>query len=439
MNRRIETELHDWAQHPRRKPLILRGARQVGKTWSVVQLGKTYFNNRIHKIDLEKKTEWHSIFDGNLDVSRILAELEIVLNVRIVPGEDLLFLDEIQSCPRALMALRYFYEDLPELHVIAAGSLLEFALQDISFPVGRVQFMEMYPLTFEEYLVAVNKQKLSETLRLSPESLTELSFNLLRKELRSYFFVGGMPEVVDVFATTESYEEAFERQDSLIEAFQQDFSKYAARADKTCLQSVFKNAAKNVGKITKYANLANNFSTPTIHKAYDLLCTAKILNKIRSTSPSGTPLSVQSNEKRFKTTLLDLGLMRSLAEISPREIIEPSTNLLGIYEGALAEQFVGQELLASGAAPYFWTRDAKSSQAEVDYLVSVDGEILPIEVKSASSGRLKSLHLLLKEFLNCKTGCVLSDRPFSILPSQNLIFLPLFYAGHLHPRVFSTE
>jgi len=437
MLRKIDGELQDWAQHPRRKPLILRGARQVGKTWSVVQLGKTYFNNRIHKIDLEKKTEWQSIFDGNLDITRILAEIEIVLNERIVPGEDLLFLDEIQSCPRALMALRYFYEELPDLHVIAAGSLLEFALQDISFPVGRVQLMEMHPLTFEEFLEATGKKMLSNSLLKSPNDLADFSFKLLRQELRSYFFVGGMPEVVDVYATTQSYEEAFEIQDSLIETFQQDFSKYAARADKTCLRSVFINAAKNVGKITKYSNLANHFSTPTIHKAYDLLCTAKILNKIRATSPSGIPLSSQVNEKRFKTIILDLGLMRSLAKISPRELIE-SNDLLGIYEGALAEQFVGQELIASGTTPYFWAREAKSSQAEVDYLVSYDGEVQPIEVKSSSSGRLKSLHLLLKEHANCKTGYVLSDRPYSILSSQNLVFVPLVFAGQLG-RVFEEK
>lgn len=439
MDRIIDKQLLEWADHSDRKPLIVRGARQVGKTWSVGLLGERRFKGRIHRVDFERNPDWHKIFSENLDVFRILSELEIVLNTRIVPGDDLLFLDEIQSCPRALMSLRYFYEEMPGLHVVAAGSLLEFALEGISFPVGRIQFLEMHPLTFREFLLATDNSNLAEVLRDSPKLISETVHGLLMSQLRKYFLVGGMPEAVACFSSTKSLEAAFRIQDDLIEAYRQDFSKYAPRADKLCLASVLTQGAKSVGRVLKYAGLAEGFSIPTIHRAYDLLCMAKVLSKVRSTSPAGLPLSASASEKRFKSLVLDVGLMRSLAEVSAKEIIATS-DLLGIYNGALAEQFVGQELrAATGRVPFYWQREAKNSQAEVDYLVAVDGDVVPVEVKSGTAGRLKSLHMLLENYQNCERGYVLSDRPFGEIVEQKLVFLPLYYAGsfgeHSHFKV----
>ena len=429
MRRIIDERLLEWADHPRRKPLIVRGARQVGKTWSVASLGEKRFRNRIHRIDLERNPDWHRIFEGNLDVLRILAELEIVLNARITPGEDLLFLDEIQSCPRAIMALRYFFEEMPRLHVAAAGSLLEFALEDISFPVGRIQFLEMQPLTFREFLQAQGKEKMAETLGKSPTKLSDTIHQALMSEVRVYLLVGGMPEAVAVYVQEKSIEAVFRVQDELIETFRQDFSKYAPKADKRCMGNVFVNTARSVGKVVKYSHLAEGFSTPTIHKAFDLLCSARVVIKVRSTSPAGIPLSSNASEKLFKSLIVDVGLMRSLAGISAKEVIARQ-EMLGIYEGALAEQFVGQELkAATGNTPYFWQRKAKSSQAEVDFLVVKENGVVPIEVKSGSSGRLKSLHMLLDTYPNCVRGYVFSDRPFGEIADQKLVFLPVYYSG----------
>lgn len=431
MKRIVDEQLLAWADQSRRKPLIVRGARQVGKTWSVELLGQSRFEGRIHRIDLERNPDWHRIFEENLDVSRILAELEIVLNTRITPGEDLLFLDEIQSCPRALMALRYFYEEMPTLHVIAAGSLLEFALEDISFPVGRIQFLEMYPLTFREFLLAQGKNRLADMLDESPAGVFETGHRVLMSQLRAYLLVGGMPEAVACFVDTKSMEAAFRIQDDLVEAYRQDFSKYAPRADKRCLSGVLANGAKSVGKVVKYTNLAEGFSTPTIHKAFDLLCLARVLSKVRSASPAGLPLFASASEKRFKPLVVDVGLMRSLAGISAKEVIAQS-DILGIYQGALAEQFVGQELKATtGMTPFYWQREAKNSQAEVDFLIAIENRIVPIEVKSGVAGRLRSLHLLLNQYPNCERGYVFSDRPFGEIVEQKLVFLPLYYAGSL--------
>ncbi|MBI3923784.1 MAG: AAA family ATPase, partial [Armatimonadetes bacterium] len=196
MKRFITDKLITWKKQTRRKPLVLRGARQVGKTWSVKEFGEEQFGGNVHVVDLEQRPDWHRVFEGNLVASRLLSELEILLNRRIVPGQDLLFLDEVQSCPRALMALRYFYEERPELHVIAAGSLLEFAMRDISFPVGRVQFLEMHPMCFAEFLLATGKELAVDIVLSSPCNQPESVHIMLLRELRHYLFVGGMPECV---------------------------------------------------------------------------------------------------------------------------------------------------------------------------------------------------------------------------------------------------
>ena len=429
MERTIDRKLLDWANHFRRKPLIVRGARQTGKTWSVVAFGENRFGGRVHCVDLERNPDWHRVFEGNFDISRILAELEILLNKRIQPGRDLLFLDEIQSCSRAITALRYFHEEMPQLHVVAAGSLLEFALEDISLPVGRIQFLEMHPLSFQEYLNALDKRPMAQALTKHPSLLSHTIHQALLRELRDYMLIGGMPEAVAAYVETRSIEEALRVHEELIETYRQDFSKYAPKADKRCINAVLTNGAKSVGKVIKYSRLADGFTTPTIHKAFDLLCMARVLGKVRSSSPAGVPLSAHASEKRFKSLILDVGLMRALAGVPVNEVLQ-QIQLLGIHEGALAEQFVGQELkVSTGSYPHFWRRQAKSSQAEVDYLISQDGLVVPIEVKSGSSGSLKSLHMLLESFPNCSRGYVLSDRPYGEIPAQRLVFLPLYYAG----------
>lgn len=434
MKRFIVQKLLKWKDQTSRKPLLLRGARQVGKTYSILDFGNSHFTGKVHHIDLEKHLDWHPVFEKNLDVNRILAELEILLNSTIIPGQDLLFFDEIQSCPRAMMALRYFYEDMPELHVIAAGSLIEFALKDISFPVGRIQILDMHPMSFGEYLLALGKDKLAEIVLETPHKLQETVHRLLLDHLHDYFFVGGMPECVKTFVANRKFTDVFEIQTQLIDAYRQDFSKYAPYADKRCLNAVFINTAKSIGTQIKYSRLAEGFTNPTIKKAFDLLTLAKVIYKVPAASSAGLPLSATASAKKFKAIMVDIGLMQNLCGMNISEEFKKS-DLLAIYQGALAEQFVGQEILASGNTElFFWARAAKSSTAEVDYLVTKDGIICPIEVKSAASGRLRSLHQLLKNYPNIQTGYVCSTAPYSELPEQKLIFLPLYYAGSFSPQ-----
>ncbi len=428
MKRFIAKKLLAWKNSERRKPLIIRGARQVGKTWSVLDFGRNHFDGSLHVIDLEQHPDWHRVFDANLSASRILSELEILINARIVPGKDLLFLDEIQSCPRSIMALRYFYEECPELHVIAAGSLLEFAMQDVSFPVGRIQFLDMVPMSFVEFLMATNNDIAAETILSPPSRLPETVHNMLLEELRRYMFIGGMPECVLVYSRSGKIRDAFEVQAELINAFRQDFSKYAPHADKRCLNAVFASTARSVGRQVKYAHMAEGYSNPTIKKAFDLLCLAQVTRKVSAASPPELPLGASASERKFKALMVDIGLMQHLSGM-PVDVEYARTDLLAIHRGAMAEQFVGQEVVAAGQDElYYWTREAKSSTAEVDFLITVEGRIHPVEVKSGAAGRLKSLHLLLEHHPGCSHGLVFSCAPYAELLDQRLIFMPLYYA-----------
>ncbi len=434
MKRYIADKLLTWKNQPRRKPLIVRGARQVGKTWSVMDFGKTHFPGIIHRVDLEQHPDWHRIFQGNLVASRIISELELLLNARITPGQDLLFFDEIQSCPRAIMALRYFFEECPDLHVIAAGSLLEFAMRDISFPVGRIQFLTLYPMCFAEFLHATGKNLAAQIILSPPAPQPDTVHEMLLEELRRYFFIGGMPECVLAYSKTEKIRDAFEVQAEIIHSYRQDFAKYSPYTDRQCLNTVLSSAAQHVGRQIKYTHLAEGYSVPTIKKALESLCLAKVLLKIPSANPAGLPLGASASLKKFKSLLVDIGLLQSLCGM-PVDMEFSRPDLLDIYQGALAEQFVGQELLASGQEElYYWAREARGSTAEVDFLAVFQGKIYPVEVKSGRSGRLKSLHLFLQSYPNSPTGLVFSTAPFSMLPEQKITFLPAYFAYSAHYR-----
>jgi len=429
MYRFIENKLIEWKERPNRKPLILRGMRQVGKTYSVTAFGAAYFSGAVHKIDFERRNDLCPLFEQNLDVKRIVSEIELVLDIRIVPGRDLLFFDEIQSCPKALMSLRYFYEDMPELHLIAAGSLLDFTLKDISFPVGRVQFMEMYPLSFQEFLLAEGREQAAAFISAPDPKPSPAIHKMLLDEVRKYFFVGGMPQCVKNYESSGKFQIVFDTQRELIDAFRQDFSHYAPYADKRCLDAVLVNSAKSVGRQIIYSKLADGFSGPTIKKAFDLLVNARLIHPA-PVSGVGIPLGASASARKTKALIADIGLMQNLSGVRRGEEFFKK-ELLKIYNGALAEQFVGQEILASGNRDiFFWSRNAKNSTAEVDYLIEKAGTVYPIEVKSGPAGKLKSMHLLLQTYKNIPYGYVCSTAPAGDLPEQRLRFVPLYLAGN---------
>lgn len=427
MKRLINQSLKAWAHAARRKPLILRGARQVGKTYAVKALAAAEFQQLVI-IDFEKTPLLAKIFIQDLDPKRILSELELVTNQAIIPGKTLLFFDEIQQSPEALMSLRYFFEEIPDLHLIAAGSLLEFVLSDISFPVGRVQFLNVYPLCFVEYLLAVGRENLAVLLQEKPKVLSEAVHEVLRQELMRYFIIGGMPEAVQAFVDSGSIRESQSVHRELILSFQNDFAKYAPRTNPLCLAEVFSSVAKEVGNQIKYTHLAQDFSGPTIKNAFTLLSMAQVITPILACSPPALPLEASVHMKTFKAAFLDIGLMQSLCGL-PMDMQDLNKNLLSVYRGGLAEQFVAQELrfTQEQGKLYYWQRFEKSSMAEVDFLTVKQGQIIPIEVKSGAAGRLRSLHLFLEQYPQTSSAYIFLDAPYQDAKDEKFIFMPLYF------------
>jgi uncharacterized protein len=429
MERNITKSLLAWKDKPNRKPLIVRGARQTGKSFSISAFGNSEFEGTTHIINFERRPDFHLVFEQNYEIIRIISELEILINKKIIPGKDLLFFDEIQECPKAIVSLRYFYEEIPDLHIIAAGSLLEFSLMDIPFPVGRVQLLNMYPMSFYEFLKATGNIIVADLIDGEPKEMSVSVHNMLNDEIRKYFFIGGMPECVKTYVHTKNLAEVLEIQSDLINTFRQDFTKYAGKANSSCLNSVLFNVSHKVGEQIKYSELADGFSNPTIKKAFDLLETARLFKKVKVANPSGIPLGASAKDKKFKAVMLDIGLMSNLNGINiSKEYMK--SDLLSVFRGALAEQFVGQEILAATNSDlYYWAREASGSSAETDYLIEKQGKVVPVEVKSGKSGSLKSLHLLLKTYSNVENSFVFSDRNYGQIPEQKITFLPLYFAA----------
>lgn len=425
MKRFIDSDLLKWKNSRRRKPLLLRGARQIGKTYTIKQFAAEQFSSFV-LIDFERNSNYTKIFETDLSPVRIIRDIEIVTGQKITDN-TLLFFDEIQECPKAIMALRYFFEELHELYIIAAGSLLEFTLDSISFPVGRIQMLNMYPMTFPEYLYGLDYNEAAETILSKPEKLSSATHKFLLKQLHTYIITGGMPESVMAYKETNSIIESQEVLSEIISTYRLDFPKYLPKVDNACLNMVFSSVAQSVGKQIKYTRLAKDFSNPTIKKSFEILKLARLIYKVSSANPPEYPLATSASEKVFKALFLDIGIMQILSGMKiENEYLK--SDILSIYQGALAEQFVGQELIAANDnQTYYWSRRAKNSQAEVDYLLLDNDVVIPVEVKSGAAGRLKSMHLFLDKYRKSPFGIVFSSREYKMLHEQKLIFVPLYY------------
>ena len=423
--------LKEWHEKTNRKPLIIRGMRQIGKTWCVRDFAKSFYNKDFVEINFEYSRDWQGVFERDLNPVRICDELELMTGIRIKGGNTLLFFDEIQLCPKALASLRYFYEKMPEVPIIAAGSLLDFALEDIQFPVGRVQFAEMFPMTFSEYIEATGNEKLVEVLREKPQRLSDAVHKKLLDEVRVYTIVGGLPECVKCKVEGGSFLEVRSVQDDLITAFEQDFAKYPERMDATTLREIWQSANASVGRQLTYASLSREHTGTTNKKALELLVRARLLRLSRAVSTAAIPFDLDT-VVRIKTFAGDIGLYQAMSGLPVNAVLHDE-DLLNTYNGALAEQFVAQELAAAlgGNEPHWWKRDAKNAQAEVDFMVALNGCVQPIEVKSGASGRLKSVHQLLREAPAVKDAIVFSSAPYGEIPEQRLKFIPIYYAGSI--------
>lgn len=407
--RLIDNYLSEWASRDTHKPVLLRGARQVGKSTAVKELSKKF--DSFVEINFEKQPKYKILFDDDLDVKRIVPQISAIYGTSIKPGQTLLFLDEIQECPRAIMALRFFKEDMPELHVIAAGSLLEFALKELpTFGVGRIHSMFMYPMTFDEFLEANGQQLLIETRNEASidNPLPEPIHNKLVDFLRTYMLVGGMPEAVKTWVEYHDYIRCQEVQDDIVVTYEDDFPKYKKNVDPTLLRRTLRSVAVQAGKKFVYTKVGLDYKTAKVKKAVELLTLAGILHPVTHTDANGLPLGSEEDKSYQKMLLLDTGLLLRLLNMSLDDVSELTTQILTASatdlanKGPMAEMVVGLEMLHNMSPNirhelYYWVRHAKNSQAEIDYIATYLQTVVPIEVKADTQGGMKSLWAFMRD------------------------------------------
>jgi len=440
MKRHLEKQLTEWKNSSLRAPLLLRGARQVGKSWLIEFFGREHFDS-LAIVNLEQRPEFRLCFE-TLIPKKIISSIELLIGSPIVIGKTLLFLDEIQECPQAIMSLRYFKEQMPQLHVIGAGSLLEFVLndKDFSMPVGRVQFLHLRPLSFYEYLEACGRGSLCAHLRQVTISSppTEVIHGELLKLLREYVAIGGMPAVISAYLQTESLYQCQNVQSDILSTYRRDFGKYAKVIVHKNLALLFEKAPGLIGQWFKYSKISQDVPSRDLKVALQYLSHAGLVFQVYHTAAVGLPLLSTRNEAKFKLLFLDVGLAKRAALLDIGSLLRE--DILLINQGALTEQFVGQELLAYSDSKmeeqlYFWVREARGSSAEVDYVIPMGNLIVPIEVKSGTSGRLKSLKLFMEEKQSL-LGIHLSTNPLGRY--GNVISVPLYMVAEI-PRLVNES
>lgn len=392
--------LENWNTKLRRKPLVLRGARQTGKS-TLIRLFARKHNLRLNEINLERNLFLDEIFKS-LNMEMIINELEAVTGSNLQEDSSILFLDEIQATPHALQALRYFYEDIPEMRVISAGSLLEFVLSDHSFsmPVGRIEYLHLGPMTFKEFLHVLQPDLLQYIEKFNfSKTIPCSAHNQLEEKFKLYCLIGGMPEAVLAYEQTGSLVQVADVQKSIADTYFDDFSKYGRQVDTLLMQQLFHFIPRALGTKVKYSNIAREKKARDVKKIIDLLINARVCHKVYHTHGDGVPLFAGIKQNIYKLIFMDIGIVNYICGNNYSDLKTMLTSK-SINQGGLAEQFAGQHLLSLiNQAPilFYWLRQGKSSNAEVDYIISHGSRVYPVEVKSGKSGSLKSLQQFVLE------------------------------------------
>ena len=402
IERDVDRKLREWSVSDQRMPLLIRGARQVGKTSSVRHLGERF--KYFVEIDLNEHRELHELFSQMLTPQEICLQLSYAVNIPIEAGETLLFIDEIQSCPEAINKLRYFYEQYPELHLIAAGSLLEFVLADIpSFGVGRIRSLFMYPFSFEEFLHANGEDLLIAAYQsASPEKpLNTIVHEKILQRFRSFILMGGMPRVVQEYVETKDLRRCQLVLNDLVVSYKDDFKKYRKRIPEERLTTVLESVARQHSGRFVYSNVNDNLSLSQVKITLELLVKAGLVYPVVHSAANGIPLGAETNERYQRMVLFDTGILMRMLGLNLAELfvqgIENLTN-----KGSLAEVFVANELVKNSSCfeppqLFCWHREKKDSQAEVDFVVQKGYDIIPIEVKAGTRGSMQSLRIFMQE------------------------------------------
>lgn len=429
MQRDFIQNLIEWKDSKRRKPLILTGVRQCGKTYLLKEFGSEYFDNFCY-INFESAGKYSAIFEYDYDVKRILREIELAENVKITAGKTLLIFDEIQECPKAITSLKYFCENLQELHLVCAGSLLGVAIkkENISFPVGKVNRMQLYPMSFKEYLQAVGEGKYIELFNdwnINRE-IPELYTVPLERHLKNYYIVGGMPEAVKEFAESGDYAEVAKIQDEILFDYSDDFSKHAPISEIEEIRMIWDSIPKQLAKENNkfvFSHVKEGKRAHELEAALQWLKNSGLVHLVELVQNAELPLSSNADSTYFKVYMADSGLLCRRLGLSYKNILEENT-ALSTFKGAITENYVLQELIVQNKVPYFWR---SGNTAELDFIFEEDGNVIPVEVKAATNTQAKSFKQFCKKYQS-KTGFKLSLKNIAENDCEgtNAVNLPLY-------------
>ncbi len=402
MYRKVFEQLNEWKNSDVRKPLIIHGARQIGKTYSMLEFGKAEYDN-VAYFNFENNADLASIFEKDLKPERIIAELAILKSVSITPGRTLIIFDEIQACEKALTFLKYINEDANEYHLIAAGSLLGLALNrgSFSFPVGKVDVINMYPMTFEEFLLALNEEELKNIIAKAVNDVTPLSDAMHNKALdlyRTYLFVGGYPEAVVRYIQKRDFDHVRAVQGNISDAYIADMAKYSTPADTIKAIAAYNSLPSQLAKENSkfmYSVIGSNARAKDYESALGWLISAGVVIKCTKVAEGNMPLAIYEDMLSFKMYYSDVGLLSMKAGVPANNIIH-NLQISDKMRGMLAENYVAQELYAKGITPYYWVSD---NQAEVDFVIQMRDSVIPIEVKSSDNVRARSLGIYRNKYM----------------------------------------
>ena len=399
MFRSIIEKMVQWKDSKNRKPLVLWGARQTGKTWAMKEFGKTHFEDCVY-VSFYNNSRIAKIFEPDYDVRRILNALEIELRVKIVPEKTLLIFDEIQSAPKVLESLKYFCEDCPEYAVVVAGSLLGVAIHEgISFPVGKVNELRLHPMSFSEFLIALGDERLAAYID-NPENAEVNEFaDLYRERLKQYYIVGGMPEVVNLFRENQDYDACREIQNSILNQYEGDFGKHVDPRELPRIRMVWNSLPLQLAKENRkffFGQIKKGARSKDFEIAIQWLLDCGLVHKVNMVSKPGMPLMAYAELDFFKIYMLDVGLLAAKSELDVSSVLN-GNKIFTEFKGALTEQYVLQELLAETPYTPFYYASEKSTY-EVDFLIQKKGNVVPIEVKAEENLKAKSLRFFVDKF-----------------------------------------
>ncbi len=424
MKRELFKQLIAWKNKPNRKPLLLQGARQVGKTYLINQFGKNEYKQFV-SLNFEREPQLKTLFQGSLSAEQIIENIELYIGTKIDTQNVLIFFDEIQVVPEAITSLKYFQEQKPEYNIIAAGSLLGVSVgKERSFPVGKVNFMTLYPMSFSEYLLAFEEELLLNKLNTLDkiEPLPKLLHDKLTSYLKKYLFLGGMPEVLQSYKENGDIRLAREIQNEILESYKRDFSKYAdkSQAIKTSeLWNSIPNQLAKENKKFKYSDVRKNARSSLYESTIEWLKNAGLIYTVNNIGTPKLPLSGYADRSKFKIYLLDTGLLVAMLNLSSEIVL--GSDLFSEYNGAFIENYVASELTANGEKElYYWS---SKSDAEVDYILQTDSSIVPLEVKSGSSKNIKSLRSYTEKY---NPHIILRTSPRNLIRSEDFVNVPLY-------------